>query len=290
MRIAEIFARSGEGRLTGAESLFVRTSGCNLRCRYCDTPYASWTPEGEDLSVAEILDRIDGLRHSAPSEVRHVVLTGGEPMLLAELIPLSTSLHAEGFHVTVETAGTLYLPVACDLMSISPKLSNSTPPPEWDPQWTWRHTLNRHAPEVIRRLTAEYDCQLKFVIDSPADCRSRAYQRSSPRSSRAGSCSCPRASTPTDWRRKPWLAPVSAASALFGGRSNGSAMRGRNSFPQRFHRPTAAAGGALHRGKPAGGRQSPKARFSIGVCCGGRRRSAPGETKHRRRLHNHSAV
>ncbi len=172
MRIAEIFRSiQGEGRLTGAESLFVRTSGCNLRCRYCDTPYASWTPEGEDLSVAEILDRIDGLRHSAPSEVRHVVLTGGEPMLSAELIPLSTGLHAEDFHVTVETAGTLYLPVACNLMSISPKLSNSTPPPERDPQWTWRHTLHRHAPEVIRRLTAEYDCQLKFVIDGPADCR-----------------------------------------------------------------------------------------------------------------------
>jgi 7-carboxy-7-deazaguanine synthase len=172
MRIAEIFRSiQGEGRLTGTESVFVRTSGCNLRCRYCDTPYASWTPEGEDLSVAEILGRIDGLRQSAPSEVRHVVLTGGEPMLLAELIPLSTSLHATGWHITIETSGTLYLPVACDLMSISPKLSNSTPPPEWDPQWTWRHTLNRHAPEVIRRLTAEYDCQLKFVIDRPEDCR-----------------------------------------------------------------------------------------------------------------------
>ena len=61
MRIAEIFRSiQGEGRLTGTESIFVRTSGCNLRCGFCDTPYASWTPEGEDLSVAEILDRIDG--------------------------------------------------------------------------------------------------------------------------------------------------------------------------------------------------------------------------------------
>ena len=92
-------------------------------------------------------------------------------MLLAELIPLSAGLRAEGWHITIETSGTLYLPVACDLMSISPKLSNSTPPPEQDPQWTWRHTLQRHAPEVIRRLTAEYDYQLKFVIDRPEDCR-----------------------------------------------------------------------------------------------------------------------
>jgi 7-carboxy-7-deazaguanine synthase len=174
MRIAEIFrSLQGEGRLTGAESVFVRASGCNLRCCYCDTPYASWTPEGEDLSVIEILSRIDQLSASDtnPREVRHVVITGGEPMLFAELIPLSSNLQVKGWHITIETSGTLYLPVACDLMSISPKLSNSTPPPEGDPQWTWRHTLQRHDPEVIRRLTAEYDYQLKFVIDQPEDCR-----------------------------------------------------------------------------------------------------------------------
>ena len=65
MRIAEIFrSLQGEGRLTGVESIFVRAAGCNLRCGYCDTPYASWTPEGEELSVAEILDRIEQLRQS----------------------------------------------------------------------------------------------------------------------------------------------------------------------------------------------------------------------------------
>ena len=189
MRIAEIFRSiQGEGRLTGTESIFVRTSGCNLRCRYCDTPYASWTPEGEDLSVAEILQRIDQLRRAEPppwpahfpaatggpaapsGDVRHVVLTGGEPMLFADLIPLTASLHDAGWHITIETSGTLYLPVACDLMSISPKLSNSTPPPQWDPQWTSRHALHRYAPEVVRRLMADYDCQLKFVVERPEDC------------------------------------------------------------------------------------------------------------------------
>jgi 7-carboxy-7-deazaguanine synthase len=174
MRIAEIFrSTQGEGRLTGTDSVFVRTSGCNLRCRYCDTPYASWTPEGEELSVAEVLDHIEqaATPNGESSRPQHVILTGGEPMLLAELIPLGNALRAAGWHITIETSGTLYLPVACDLMSISPKLSNSTPPPEQNPQWTWRHTLNRHAPEVIRRLTAEYDYQLKFVIDRPEDCR-----------------------------------------------------------------------------------------------------------------------
>ena len=185
MRIAEIFRSiQGEGRLTGVESVFVRASGCNLRCRFCDTPYASWTPEGDDLSLAEILDRIDRLRQSEPpifGDVRHVVLTGGEPMLFAELIPLCARLRDDGWHITIETSGTLYLPVACDLMSISPKLSNSTPPPDWDAQWTWRHTVNRHAPEVIRRLLAQYDCQLKFVVDRPEDCHEmEAYLAESP--------------------------------------------------------------------------------------------------------------
>jgi len=99
-----------------------------------------------------------------------VVLTGGEPMLFAELIPLAESLRHDGHHITIETAGTLYLPVACDLMSISPKLSNSTPPEERDPRWHRRHEASRHVPEVVRRLMLEYEYQLKFVIDTPADC------------------------------------------------------------------------------------------------------------------------
>ena len=188
MRIAEIFRSiQGEGRLTGTESIFVRTSGCNLRCRFCDTPYASWTPEGEDLSVAEILERIDGLRQTerpprlkellrswparAAGDVRHVVLTGGEPMLCAELVPLSASLRDAGWHITIETSGTVYRPVACDLMSISPKLSNSAPPPDFGARWSELHALHRYAPGVIRRLMAEYDCQLKFVVARPDDCR-----------------------------------------------------------------------------------------------------------------------
>jgi 7-carboxy-7-deazaguanine synthase len=174
MRISEIFrSLQGEGRLSGTESTFVRTCGCNLRCGYCDTPYASWLPEGEDLSVDEIIARVEQLDRGRPggaARVGHVVVTGGEPMLFAELLPLCAALRRQGRHVTIETAGTLYLPVACDLMSISPKLSNSTPPPQREPRWTWRHETNRSAPEVLRRLIAEYDYQLKFVVDRPEDC------------------------------------------------------------------------------------------------------------------------
>lgn len=165
MRVAEIYKSvQGEGFLAGTTSAFVRASGCNLRCRYCDSPFASWTPEGDDLSVGEILARV------AAFDTSHTVLTGGEPMLFAELIPLTAGLRAAGQHITIETAGTLYLPVECDLMSISPKLANSTPSAADAPRWTARHERDRHAPAVIRRLVAEYPYQFKFVVDAPSDC------------------------------------------------------------------------------------------------------------------------
>lgn len=166
MRIAEIFLSvQGEGFLTGTPSVFVRTSGCNLRCGFCDTPYASWHPEGEDLSVAEILAR------TADWDCPHFVLTGGEPMLHAELIPLCQELRQRERHITIETAGTLHLPLECDLMSISPKLANSTPSNDAAPRWRWRHDRSRHVPEVIRRLVEEYRYQFKFVVGGESDCQ-----------------------------------------------------------------------------------------------------------------------
>lgn len=164
MKVAEIYRSvQGEGLLTGAVSVFVRASGCNLRCWYCDTPFASWAPEGSDLSVDEIVAQVEEW------DCRHVVVTGGEPMMFAELIPLCERLRSAGRHVTVETAGTLYLPVDCQLMSISPKLSGSTPPVVESPHWARRHERSRHRPEVVRRLMAENTYQLKFVVDTEAD-------------------------------------------------------------------------------------------------------------------------
>lgn len=164
MRIAEIFSSNqGEGLLSGTPSVFVRTSGCNLRCWFCDTRYASWEPEGDDLSVEQIVEQVG--RHPA----QHVVLTGGEPMLFAELVPLTEQLEQQGRHITIETAGTLDLPVVCHLMSISPKLSNSTPDARELPGWAPRHEQTRERPAVIRRLLERYPHQLKFVIDRPED-------------------------------------------------------------------------------------------------------------------------
>ena len=164
MKIAEIYKSiQGEGLLTGVPSVFVRASGCNLRCWFCDTPYASWRPEGEDYAVDEIIAEVEEW------EVKHVVITGGEPMLFAEMIPLCRELRRRGRHITIETAGTLYLPAACDLMSISPKLASSTPDAERHAHWARRHERQRLQREVLIRLMDEYDYQLKFVIDRVDD-------------------------------------------------------------------------------------------------------------------------
>ena len=160
MKIAELFySIQGEGALVGVPSVFVRTSGCNLRCSWCDTPYTSWQPEGTDLSLQQILDEVKA--HPA----RHVVVTGGEPMIAPDIIPLTEQLRAAGLHITVETAGTVFQPVACDLMSISPKLSNSTP----EGRWAAQHDRLRIQPDVLRELMGRYQYQLKFVIARPED-------------------------------------------------------------------------------------------------------------------------
>ncbi len=164
MRIAEIYrSRQGEGLLTGTDSIFVRVSGCNLRCWFCDTPFTSWEPEGDDLALEAILAAVDQL------EAEHVVITGGEPMLYAELIPLCLALKQRGRHITIETAGTLHLPLRCDLMSISPKLASSTPSESQAGSWSARHARTRHQPDVIRKLLENHEYQLKFVVDLPSD-------------------------------------------------------------------------------------------------------------------------
>jgi 7-carboxy-7-deazaguanine synthase len=164
VKIAEIFySLQGEGSLTGVPSVFVRTSGCNLRCTWCDTPYTSWQPEGEELPLARIVDAVASHRAS------HVVITGGEPMISPEIVTLTERLRHAGLHITMETAGTIFAPVACDLMSISPKLRNSTPLERDGGRWAAHHDRLRWQPEVLRQLIASYEYQLKFVIAAPGD-------------------------------------------------------------------------------------------------------------------------
>jgi 7-carboxy-7-deazaguanine synthase len=160
MKIAEIFySLQGEGSLIGVPSIFVRTSGCNLRCSWCDTPYTSWHPEGTEFSLDEILGQVEAY------PARYVVVTGGEPMIAPEIVSLTERLRKRGLHITIETAGTVFAPVACDLMSISPKLANSTP----EGSWAARHERLRFQPDVLRRLMESYEYQLKFVVAGPGD-------------------------------------------------------------------------------------------------------------------------
>lgn len=163
LRIAEIFTSiQGEGIWAGIPSVFVRVSGCNLRCQWCDTPYASWDPEGPVQEVNDIATQV------AQHGVHHVVLTGGEPMLFDPIEDLAAQLKAQGKTITIETAGTIYRDLPCDLMSISPKLKHSTPT---DPTWQERHEQLRWQPEVVRKLVQNYPHQLKFVVnpDSTTD-------------------------------------------------------------------------------------------------------------------------
>jgi 7-carboxy-7-deazaguanine synthase len=166
MLISETFySVQGEGSLVGVPSVFVRTSGCNLRCTWCDTPYASWNPEGTEMSVEDIV----AIVHREPT--RYVVVTGGEPMIAKGMPDLLAQLHAAGKHITIETAGTIPPQgVPCDLASISPKLAHSTPSEaKAGKAWAEKHERLRLQPEVLHAWCTNYDYQLKFVIATEAD-------------------------------------------------------------------------------------------------------------------------
>lgn len=165
MLISEIFySIQGEGELTGVPSIFIRTSGCNLRCNWCDTMYASWNPEGEEMSLAEILEKVD--LHPA----QHCVLTGGEPMVAKGIHELATALSKKGKHITIESAATIPPDgISCDLASLSPKLTNSIPDNRLPEIWRQRHEQLRLQPQIIQQWVDQYPYQLKFVVASAAD-------------------------------------------------------------------------------------------------------------------------
>ena len=167
MKLAELFySIQGEGKLAGVPSVFVRASGCNLRCTWCDTPYASWESEGRDVPVDQIVARVGEFG------ARHIVLTGGEPMIMPDIAPLCDRLKQQGYHVTIETAATVFEPVAMDLASLSPKLSNSTPHQRESGRFAAVHERQRiNAPVIQRFIDASPEFQLKFVVADEKDLR-----------------------------------------------------------------------------------------------------------------------
>jgi len=169
VRIAEVYSSlQGEGQFAGTPSVFVRTTGCNLRCWFCDTPFTSWKPEGPQVSVADLL------RQATAFGLEHVVLTGGEPLLQPDCVLFCDALIRAGHFVTIETAGTVFRSVPASLMSISPKLANSSPARVGSAEaarWQARHEQTRTNREVIARLIQSAPYQFKFVVDEPSDLR-----------------------------------------------------------------------------------------------------------------------
>jgi 7-carboxy-7-deazaguanine synthase len=165
MKVAEVFySIQGEGKLAGVPSFFVRASGCNLRCTWCDTNYASWEPEGRDMAVGEILDAWREHRS------KHVVLTGGEPMIMPDIADLAAAFNKENCHITIETAATIYKPIQLDLASLSPKLSNSTPWEREGGRFAEAHEKNRiNVPVIQKFIDTSPDFQLKFVVSNEED-------------------------------------------------------------------------------------------------------------------------
>lgn len=167
--INELFySLQGEGKFAGVPSVFVRTSGCNLRCWFCDSYHTSWEPTHAWMNTKEIVEEV-----STHARADHVVVTGGEPLIHEETTHLIESLSNDGYHITVETNGTVYPDAAIDFASISPKLSSSTPTAAKDPkgegEWSEKHEELRIDMTALTRLVESYPFQLKFVVTSRED-------------------------------------------------------------------------------------------------------------------------
>lgn len=168
--LSEVFASiQGEGKYLGVPTVFVRTSGCNLRCKWgetiCDTPASSWRPQADCVSIDEVRQRVQALR-AEHDHVEHLALTGGEPMLQPHLGDLAKVLEEDGWFVCLETNGTIAGEVCVDFVSISPKLQSSVPTGTEDAA---PHDRQRYQRDVLRHWIANYDYQLKFVINTAAD-------------------------------------------------------------------------------------------------------------------------
>jgi len=162
MVVSEVFySIQGEGFLAGMPSVFVRLSGCPLRCRWCDTQYAWDKESGTECSIDEILKAV------GQWPCKFVTITGGEPMNNQVLPELAKRIKAFDKHITIETSGIIFVPdLTCDVMSISPKLSNSRPRA---PGPASLHENSRLDISVLRQLVGAYNYQVKFVVEDKDD-------------------------------------------------------------------------------------------------------------------------
>lgn len=159
----------GEGRFIGVPSIFIRLSGCNLRCAWtnqdgritkCDTPYSSYEPEKNIQLISDLIEAIKKI------DCKHVVITGGEPFMQRSLSVLIDHLVTVGRYLTVETNGTLYWNNPAQFMSISPKLASST---YKEHAHFKKHDGVRINREILDLMIRNHDYQLKFVVNNQQD-------------------------------------------------------------------------------------------------------------------------
>lgn len=151
MKINEIFySLQGEGKFSGLPTIFIRTSGCNLRCSYCDTTYAY--EQGEELSIDSILEKIKNY------ECNTVCLTGGEPLIQNETETLIEHLINQGYHCSIETNGSKNIQSLLNKQSLSISLDIKCP----------SSTMHHHMKVDNISLLRKQD-QLKFIIGTKKD-------------------------------------------------------------------------------------------------------------------------
>jgi len=150
----------GEGKLTGVPHILIRVSGCRLRCQFansfCDTPYSSWGPEKGKFTYEDIFEFYMNNRH-----IKHTMITGGGPTLHRNMLVELCHLAKEFDHyITIETEGSESVGTMADLISLSPKLSNSTPRPG-----TWMPYLNREVTEKDKEKHEKWRCNYDAMMN-----------------------------------------------------------------------------------------------------------------------------
>jgi 7-carboxy-7-deazaguanine synthase len=156
----------GEGKLLGIPHLLIRVTGCRLRCQFtnsfCDTPYSSWKPEKGKYGYEDIHDFYMKHKH-----IKHTMITGGGPTIHSNLLKELCKIGKFYNHyITIETEGSEFVETHADMISLSSKLSNSTPVPG-----TWMPYLNREVTESDKKKHEKwrknYDAMKKLIEYHP---------------------------------------------------------------------------------------------------------------------------
>ena len=169
----------GEGKLMGIPHILIRVTGCKLRCQFansfCDTPYSSWSPEKGKFSYGDIHNFYE--KHS---HIKHTMITGGGPTSHPEMLQELCKIGKQyGHYITIETEGSEYVSTVGDLISLSPKLSNSTPRPGTVMPFTGKKVTEKQKEQhekwrcnydaMKELLSYHWDYQLKPVISNKSD-------------------------------------------------------------------------------------------------------------------------